>query len=287
MRVVGFSGGADSQAVALWVRQRFPPDEVILLNSDAGGNEHPITEAFIRRYSQEVFPVTVVKALVRDLGDVGTRDGRTGDRRREFGEGDELTFDRLAYVKGRFPSRKSQFCTQFLKLAPQQRWLRENLEEKGIGYERYIGVRRDESAPRRCTPESRWDEYFRCKLHCPIASWTKRGVFTFLKVCGEEPNPLYKLGFSRVGCAPCVNSGKEDVLLWATRFPGMIDKVRRWERETGRTFFAPCVPGMEVNWVDDVVRWAATARGGRQIALPFVQDAVEAGGCMSRWGLCE
>ena len=287
MRVVGFSGGADSQAVALWVRQRFPPEEVLLLNSDAGGNEHPLTEAFIRRYSQEVFPVTVVKALVRDLGDVGTKDGRTGDRRREFRETDELTFARLAYVKGRFPSRKAQFCTQHLKLSPQRRWLHENLTAKGIGYWRYIGVRRDESDARKDTPMSRCDEYFGCKVCCPLAKWTKQQVFAYLKEHGEEPNPLYKLGFGRVGCAPCINSGKDDILLWATRFPQMIDKIRRWEREVGRTFFAPCVPGMDVNRVDDVVRWAATARGGRQVALPFLRDEVESGGCMSKWGLCE
>lgn len=91
MRVVGFSGGADSQATALWVRQRFPPNEIILLNSNAGGNEHPITEEFIRRYSETVFPVTVVKALVKDMGN------RAVARRQElYAEDDELTFERLA-----------------------------------------------------------------------------------------------------------------------------------------------------------------------------------------------
>ncbi len=61
-RVVGFSGGIDSQACALWVRERFPAEEIILLNSDAGGNEHPVTEAFIRLYNDTVFPVAIVKA---------------------------------------------------------------------------------------------------------------------------------------------------------------------------------------------------------------------------------
>ena len=40
--VVGFSGGIDSQACARWVLNRYPAEDVILLNSDAGGNEHPI-----------------------------------------------------------------------------------------------------------------------------------------------------------------------------------------------------------------------------------------------------
>ena len=55
--VVGFSGGIDSQACALWVRNRFPREDVILLNSDAGGNEHPLTVEFVERYSATVHPV--------------------------------------------------------------------------------------------------------------------------------------------------------------------------------------------------------------------------------------
>lgn len=165
--------------------------------------------------------------------------------------------------------------------------MRENLTARGIKYQRYIGVRRDESHARSGTPDSACDDYFDCVSHYPLASWTKQQVFAFLRQHGEEVNPLYRLGFARVGCAPCINSGKEDVLLWATRFPEMIDKVRRWEQKNGRTFFAPCVPGLEVNWGDDVIRWASTTRGGRQFALPFVQGQVEAGGCMSKWGLCE
>lgn len=49
--IVGFSGGIDSQACARWVLNRYPAGEVILLNSDAGGNEHPLTTEFIAWYS--------------------------------------------------------------------------------------------------------------------------------------------------------------------------------------------------------------------------------------------
>jgi 7-cyano-7-deazaguanine synthase in queuosine biosynthesis len=45
--IVGFSGGIDSQACARWVLDRFPGEDVILLNSDAGGNEHPLTTSFV------------------------------------------------------------------------------------------------------------------------------------------------------------------------------------------------------------------------------------------------
>lgn len=285
--VVGFSGGIDSQACALWVRERFPAEEIILLNSDAGGNEHPITESFVKLYSDSVFPVTVVHAEVRDLGNVGSKDGKTRDRRLEYEETARLSFEKLAYIKGMFPRRKVQFCTEYLKLRPQRRWLDENLADKGHDWERYIGVRRDESQSRRETPDSKWDEYFDCELYYPVASWTKKQCFEYVMDAGEPVNPLYTMGFGRVGCAPCINSSKMDVFNWAMRFPEMIDKVREWEKRVGLTFFPPCVPGMEINFVDDVVAWSKTSRGGKQFFLHVLGEETEFEACSSRYGLCE
>jgi 3'-phosphoadenosine 5'-phosphosulfate sulfotransferase (PAPS reductase)/FAD synthetase len=284
-RIVGFSGGADSQACALWVRQRFPAEDIVLLNTEAGKNEHPLTVEFVEWYSENVFPVTVVTPLIKGLGGRGTKPGKCKERRDEFDDNDELTFDRLAYIKGRFPSHNAQFCTEHLKLAPQRRWCQENLA--GIDFERYTGVRRDESERRKDRPEREWDDYFDCYLNHPLVEWSKDQVFDFLAQAGEEINPLYRMGFGRVGCAPCINSGKEDINNWAIRFPEMIDKVREWERSVGRTFFAPCVPGLEINWVDEVVAWAKTSRGGRQFFLPMVEAVVAAGSCSSKYRLCE
>lgn len=284
--VVGFSGGIDSQACALWVRQRFPAEDVILLNSQAGRNEHPTTVEFVRWYSENVFPVTEVVPLVRDLGNRGTKPGGTKDRREEFSDDDELTFQRLAQILGKFPSSKAQFCTLYLKVAPQKRWMDENLVAQGIDFERYTGVRRAESVKRRDTPEREWDEYFDCYLNCPLAEWTKAECFKFVQEAGEEINPLYREGFGRVGCAPCINSGKDDIRLWAARHPEMIDKVREWERMNGRTFFGPIRPG-QINFVDEVVRWAKTSRGGVQFNLPMVEAEASEGTCSSKYGLCE
>ena len=287
IHIVGFSGGADSQACAGWVLDHFLRDKVILCNSDAGGNEHPMTTEHVRWYSEHVHPVVMIQARVSDLADVGTRCVATGERRRELGEDSPLTFDRLAYVKGIFPSRKRQFCTEYLKLRPQQRWIRENAELLNEGYTRYSGVRADESEGRRELPETEWDDFFDCELVRPLISWTKARVFDFLAARGEQVNQLYRLGFGRVGCAPCVNSNKEDVLNWATRFPEMIDKVRAWEQSVGRTFFAPIVPGMRINWVDDVIAWSKTMHGGKKLALPFFEAEARSGACVSKYGLCE
>lgn len=285
--VVGFSGGIDSQACLWWMRQNLGDENIIAMNSNVGGHEHPFTSEFIRQYSETVFPIIEVTPLVRDMEGVGTRTGKIGDRRREFAESDTLTFDRLAYIKGMFPSRQRQYCTTHLKLIPQRRWCYENLTSQGIDYERYTGVRCDESNDRKNTPKRAWDDFFDCWINYPINCWTKQECFTVLKYEGEDVNPLYKLGFSRVGCAPCINANKEDVRNWAARSPDMIDKVREWEQRLGVTFFSPRVPGMEINWIDDVVAWSRTERGGKQASLPIVEAEADAGMCSSIYGLCE
>ena len=38
----------------------------------------------------------------------------------------------------------------------------------------------------------------------PIIDWSSKEVFELL---GEEKNPLYKQGFDRVGCFPCLAGG--------------------------------------------------------------------------------
>lgn len=275
--IVGFSGGIDSQAAALWVRNRFPAEDIILLNSNAGGNESPITEAFIDEYSRTVFPVLKAPGIVADMwkteGFAGTK-GLRGT--------DELTFTEMIKIKGRAPSRMAQFCTEKLKLVPQRRWVDEHVTDD---YERYTGVRRNESAARKNTPVREWDDYFDCYVNHPITDWTKKMCFEYVTAHGEEYNPLYKLGFGRVGCAPCINSGKDDILLWQQRYPEMIEKVRQMEAETGRTFFAPMVPGMAINTIDEVLEWATTGRGGRQ--QDFIRIYEERPACESKFGLCE
>lgn len=281
--IVGFSGGIDSQACAGWVLERYPAEDVILLNSDAGGNEHPLTTEHVRWYSLHVHPVVEVHPTVADM------DGRAADEvaRRGLKPDDPLTFDLLAELKRCWPTGQQQFCTTHLKLEPQRRWLRANVLAHGFDMVRYSGVRRDESERRKDTPERAWDAYYDCELVCPLAAWTKAECFAFCQARGERVNPLYLMGFARVGCAPCVNSSKEDIREWAARSPEMIDKVRAWERKVGKPFFRKDKKTDPDLFIDAVVEWSRTARGGKQYALPFVEFEAERGTCSSKYGLCE
>lgn len=311
--IVGFSGGVDSQACARWVLNRFPKEDVILTNSNAGGNEHPLTVEFIDWYSANVHPVVRIESQVQDMGGRA----RAEIERRGLQPTDPLDFPTLAEIKQTFPRRKMQFCTEHLKLRPQQRWIRENIKGE---FRRYSGVRRQESLNRQARQPQEWDEVFACELFHPLVDWTKQMVFDYVAFHGEQINPLYTLGFTRVGCAPCVNSGKSDIRAWAERFPEMIDKVREWEQRTGKTFFGaltpratkaseaytklvsdwrdalrytdhaptggeppkPIRPPESLNWIDEVVKWSKTIHGGSQLEILYERPA-----CESDYGLCE
>ncbi len=295
-RIVGFSGGIDSQRAALWVRQNYPADEIVLLNSNVGGHEHAITVQFIADYSAKIFPVTVVSPIYADMWLTPKFAEKRG-----FDSNAPLSFLDMIKIKGRPPSRKAQFCTEHMKLRPCLRWLRErygvqihdpskptDVDKNVWAWKeeiiRYTGLRRDESNPRADTPDWEWDDWFECRLEHPIAAMTKQQCFDDVLAAGEFTNPLYALGFNRVGCAPCINEGRLSIRNWAKRFPDVIDRVRMYERESGRTFFAPMVPGKHTNNIDEVIEWANCSRGGKQYALDVYMPAPV---CESKFGLCE
>lgn len=274
--IVGFSGGIDSQAAANWALDAYGPDQTILLNADPGGNEHPMTTEFIEWFSDNVHHVHVCRAVASDIY------AKEETLKKHHLEADQvISFGDLARLRGRFPYRKAQFCTELLKLRPTLRWIKDNIRDE---YERISGVRSDESASRAKQVEREWDGWFNCWLHRPLFNWTKAQCFEFCQSKGQQINPLYSLGFNRVGCAPCINSSRSDVRNWAKRFPEMIDKVRTWEKRSMRTFFAPMVPGRPINWIDEVVEWANCERGGKQYSLDVYMPAPM---CESIYGLCE
>jgi 3'-phosphoadenosine 5'-phosphosulfate sulfotransferase (PAPS reductase)/FAD synthetase len=284
--IVGFSGGIDSQAAARWVRNRFPAEDVILTNSPAGGWEDPFTVEWVAEYSETQHPVVVIPARIKDMWETpgwAEKRGFDGDA--------ELTYELMATIKGRFPSRTAQFCTEKLKLVPQRRWIKEMFGPGGVyqGEEfiRYTGVRRDESTKRKQSAFEEWDQWFDCQLLRVIADWTKQMCFDYVKAHGETVNPLYTLGFNRVGCAPCVNSSRDDIVMWHLKRPAMIEKIRGVEKRTGRTFFPPMVPGHKMNTIDVVLDWALSLKRGGHEDQPAFPILLERPACESKYGLCE
>jgi 3'-phosphoadenosine 5'-phosphosulfate sulfotransferase (PAPS reductase)/FAD synthetase len=209
-----------------------------------------------------------------------------------------IPFLDLCLWKGRFPSRKAQFCTEELKTRIAVMYQLE-LIEAGYHVVSWQGVRRDESENRRnAALFERVDE--RLCIYRPLVDWTAMQVFQYCRARGLEPNPLYKQGCGRVGCMPCINVKKNELQQIAVRWPEQIDQKAEWEILVGRaskrgysTFFykvngdAALIDSLVFanNHIRKVVEWARTSRGGKQFDM--LADLIEPNACASSYGLCD
>jgi 3'-phosphoadenosine 5'-phosphosulfate sulfotransferase (PAPS reductase)/FAD synthetase len=202
----------------------------------------------------------------------------------------------LCMWKGRFPSRKAQFCTEELKRNMAVAY-QLDLVDAGYNVISWQGVRRDESHNRR---NARVFERVGRGIYIfrPIVYDTAEQVIRFSRERGVLLNPLYREGRSRVGCNPCINENKEGVREISRRDPEHIDRIESWEWIVGQcskrgfsTFFSDGHDAVDRRKVfADLnirarVEWSKTTRGGRQYDL--LADAEPATACSSAYGLCE
>ena len=57
----------------------------------------------------------------------------------------------------------------------------------------------------------------------PIVDWKNEDVWEFLRLHRCESNPLYKMGFNRVGCVGCPMAGKKGMIFGFERYPKIKD----------------------------------------------------------------
>lgn len=300
-----FSGGKDSVAAYLHLRE-LGRENVTCLFTDTG-HESAITYDYIdslRRHSG--FPIITIQPLVRDMWLNDPPSHATG--RDDLDE--PLTMERLAVIKKRFPAPTARFCTTHLKLYPARRWLMANVAGLCVIAS---GVRAEESAKRAALPPYYFDELMGRYRWLPIQDWTVQQVFDCHERHGIPPNPLYKRGFSRVGCYPCIMSRKTELAAIALHDPAAFDRLTEMEnkltKETGRisTFLGSATSakyksliepksGRRLSTADDVRRWALDAvpnhadgelnLGAEMYAYDDGED-LNAAACSSPYGLCE
>jgi len=314
MDIVNVSGGVDSTAVYLLRLEQ--GDDFLPVFADTG-NEHEITLEYINTLAERTGGPKVV-TVKADFGQriIARRYGleimlETGEYKRGWTEESVrrvlehlhptgIPMLDLCMWKGMFPSNRRRICTVALKL--------ETIRDKAIlpaisnalddglpasSVVSWIGIRRDESPDRADALE--WeDEPFGARIYRPLVEWSKQRCFALLKRHNIVPNPLYKMGCSRVGCMPCINANKDEICNMAKRWPRHIDKIREWEQRVGAcrrlgvsTFFnADKTPGVgdARSHIDAVVEWSMTARGGRQYDMLRQMDPPA---CSSLYGLCE
>jgi len=194
--VVPFSGGKDSQTCLKIAVNEYGADNVLALFCDTGF-EHPLTyshvDATTKKYCCDL--ITLKAGTVKELS---------------------MKYKRL-------PGGGSRFCTEQLKIRPSKFFYKFLAKKQGCGFDVWLGMRSDESKAR----EKRYKGKLSTEMYAPndilkiypkylekmgvmfrlpVIDWARDEVFNYLD--GEE-NLLYKQGFDRVGCFPCLAGGEK------------------------------------------------------------------------------
>lgn len=289
--IVTFSGGKDSLAALLWTREHITKNFTTVF-CDTGW-EHPLTYEYIHRIADKLHLDLVTLKSKRYDGMVD-----------------------LARQKKRWPSTRARFCTIELKTKPTIDYVLDEVQDNMLMIQ---GIRGAESSARakmskQCTyfkyyfEPYGFDKNGKPKKHTyrgkdvrafrsqfaddllrPVFDWSAQQVIDYILAAGLEPNPLYKMGYKRVGCWPCVMVNQRDILNIARQAPERIDEIGNLETELGSSFFGPDkIPARAIHSGDkypnihDVVRYVEW-----QNATGSLFDDDTATSCMSYYGLCE
>lgn len=326
--VISFSTGKDSMTTLLIAMERVPLEDLIVIFCDTDNEDQAVYDHL--DYTERTLGIKIHRLKADFTEQIAAkrafiaRDQRTGRdkhgrrlrwsnkaKRRALAalQPSGNAFLDLCMWKGRFPSRKAQFCTEELKRNIAVAFQME-LMDQGCNVISWQGVRRDESEARRNAKKfERVGKHLRiCR---PIVDNTANEVLAFSAARGIKPNPLYLQGLTRVGCAPCINAKKDEIRIISIRMGHHIVRISEWEFIVGQcskrgfsTFFAEsnvaAIADTRIIFADrriifadrrisSRVEWSKTTRGGRQWnLLSEDEDEVHVnGGCSSSYGLCD
>lgn len=224
--IVSVSGGKDSTAAALHLRERGIPFAAIHM---ATGWEHPDTDAYVRDYLPGVVgPITRLENLPPALpSDVAAECEAI-----EIIAGlpSPSAMVRWCAHKAMFPSRTIRFCTQQTKVFPARDYMRSLHPTRAVSVQ---GIRADESKARADLPE--WEPFDGDQeTWRPLIRWSVDDVIAIHRRHNVLPNPLYLRGASRVGCWPCIFARKGEIRNIARNDPARILAIRLLEALVNR-----------------------------------------------------
>ncbi|HMX98976.1 MAG TPA: phosphoadenosine phosphosulfate reductase family protein [Agitococcus sp.] len=207
--VLGLSGGKDSAALAIYMRQNYPDINIRYFFTDTG-KELPEVYEFLAKL--EGFLGKPVERI-------------NGDR----------DFDFWLKQFGNFlPSAQTRWCTRQLKLAPFKQWIKPWLD-KGDKVYSYVAIRADEEHR-----EGLISQHENLKVVLPFRQQgiDKAGIYEILEASGVGL-PTYYEWRSRSGCTFCFFQQKIEWVRLKERHPEAFEDAKSYEKtavESGSPF---------------------------------------------------
>ncbi len=198
--VLGLSGGRDSAALAIYMRQNHPGLDIEYFFTDTG-KELP----------------EVYEFLVKLEGFLGKPILRLNPDR---------DFDFWLKQYGNFlPSAQTRWCTRQLKLRPFEQWIRPLLAKGDLVYS-YVAIRGDEEYREGYASKH---ENLKVKLPLKDAGIDKGGVLEILESVGIGL-PRYYAWRTRSGCTFCFFQQKIEWVRLMERHPEYFEEAKSYEK---------------------------------------------------------
>lgn len=198
--VLGLSGGRDSAALAVYMRQHHPELDIEYFFTDTG------------------------KELPEVYEYLGRLEGFLGKTIRRLNPDRDFDFW-LKQYNDFLPSPQTRWCTRQLKLRPFERWLRPMLEDGTTIYS-YVAIRSDEDYREGYSSKN---EKLIVKLPFKEAGIDKPGVLDILEGAGLGL-PKYYSWRTRSGCTFCFFQQKIEWVRLKEQHPEAFEEAKAYEK---------------------------------------------------------
>jgi len=213
--ILGISGGKDSSALAIYMRDQVPEMEYFFCDT---GAELPETYEYLAKL--EAYFGKPIRRL---------NSGRDFDHW-------------LDVYRGTLPSPQVRWCTKNMKIRPLEDWIAS--EFNGDDVVSYVAIRADE--PGR-------EGYLSTKKNISVRypfredGIDKDGVFKILEDAGVGV-PGYYEWRTRSGCYFCFYQRKAEWVGLAERHPDLFDKAMAYEQKSGKNYSEYGMAEREFTW---------------------------------------